>query len=279
MKRKFTFKRLLTTLLITALISVLGINVIRNTTVYQSVDRNFFGFFSMVKYGIIDYPVQTIKGFTTDIATLWNVRYENDLYRQELDKAYQISKLYEAQAEEIERLKALNGLQSTFSEYEMIPSKVMNRSVETWDRVVTIDRGSKDGVAVGDGVMTEYGIIGKVIDVTDKSSTVSLLSANNENSKVAIRIAVAPGEFVFGILESYDDDTGLFNVNLLESSDKIMAGQAITTSGIGGVYATGIEVGKVDSIRNISDGIGKIVLVKSNVNFNDLRYVVVVKLP
>lgn len=279
MKRKFTFKRLLTTLLITALISVLGINVIRNTTVYQSVDRNFFGFFSMVKYGIIDYPVQTIKGFTTDIATLWNVRYENDLYRQELDKAYQISKLYEAQAEEIERLKALNGLQSTFSEYEMIPSKVMNRSVETWDRVVTIDRGSKDGVAVGDGVMTEYGIIGKVIDVTDTSSTVSLLSANNENSKVAIRIAVAPGEFVFGILESYDEDTGLFNVNLLESSDKIMAGQAITTSGIGGVYATGIEVGKVDSIRNISDGIGKIVLVKSNVNFNDLRYVVVVKLP
>ena len=76
----------------------------------------------------------------------------------------------------------------------------------------------------------EYGIIGKVIDVTDTSSTVSLLSANNENSKVAIRIAVAPGEFVFGILESYDDDTGLFNVNLLESSDKIMAGQAITNS-------------------------------------------------
>lgn len=196
-----------------------------------------------------------------------------------MDRAYQLSKLYEAQQEEIERLKALNNLTSTFSEYEMITAKVKNRSVEQWDAVVTIDKGLKDGVAVGDGVMTEYGIIGRVLEVNDTQSVVSLLTSNSENSKVAVRIAVSPQEYVFGILESYDYDAGVFHVNLLEASDKLTTNQSVTTSGIGGVYATGIEVGKVDSVRNISDGIGKIVLVKSNVNFNDLRYVVVVKLP
>ena len=279
MKRKFTFKRLLWTVLITTLVSVLGINIIRNTTIYQSVDRNFFGFFSMVKYGLIDYPIQTVQGLSEDIATLWNVRYENDLYRKELDKAYQLSKLYEAQAEEIERLKGLNELTTTYSQYDMITSKVMNRSIETWDQVVTIDKGTNDGVQVGDGVMTEYGIIGKIIKTSDSSSVVSLLTANNDDSKVAIRIQVSTNEFVFGILEGYDAEEGRFNVNLLESSDKLIVNQPITTSGIGGVYATGIEVGVVDSIKNISDGIGKVVIVKSNVNFDDLRYVVVVKLP
>lgn len=279
MKRKFTFRRLLWTLLISVIVSVLGINVIRNTTYYQSVDRNFFGFFSMVKYGLIDYPIQTVQSFSKDIATLWNVRYENDLYRQELDKAYQISKLYEAQLEEIERLKALNNLTSTFSEYTMITGKVMNRSLEQWDYTLTIDKGSADGVEVGDGVMTEYGIIGRIIEVNEKSSILSLLTSNSDTSKVSVRIEVSPSEFVFGILESYDTEAGVFNVNLLETSDKIAANQKVTTSGIGGIYATGIEVGAVESVRNISDGIGKIVMVKSHVNFDDLRYVVVVKLP
>lgn len=279
MKRKFTFRRLLWTLLISVIVSVLGINVIRNTTYYQSVDRNFFGFFSMVKYGLIDYPIQTVQSFSKDIATLWNVRYENDLYRQELDKAYQISKLYETQLEEIERLKALNNLTSTFSEYTMITGKVMNRSLEQWDYTLTIDKGSADGVEVGDGVMTEYGIIGRIIEVNEKSSILSLLTSNSDTSKVSVRIEVSPSEFVFGILESYDTEAGVFNVNLLETSDKIAANQKVTTSGIGGIYATGIEVGAVESVRNISDGIGKIVMVKSHVNFDDLRYVVVVKLP
>lgn len=279
MKRKFTFRRLLWTLLISVIVSVLGINVIRNTTYYQSVDRNFFGFFSMVKYGLVDYPIQTVQSFSKDIATLWNVRYENDLYRQELDKAYQISKLYEAQLEEIERLKALNNLTSTFSEYTMITGKVMNRSLEQWDYTLTIDKGSADGVEVGDGVMTEYGIIGRIIEVNEKSSILSLLTSNSDTSKVSVRIEVSPSEFVFGILESYDTEAGVFNVNLLETSDKIAANQKVTTSGIGGIYATGIEVGAVESVRNISDGIGKIVMVKSHVNFDDLRYVVVVKLP
>lgn len=279
MKRKFTFRRLLWTLLISVIVSVLGINVIRNTTYYQSVDRNFFGFFSMVKYGLVDYPIQTVQSFSKDIATLWNVRYENDLYRQELDKAYQISKLYEAQLEEIERLKALNNLTSTFSEYTMITGKVMNRSLEQWDYTLTIDKGSADGVEVGDGVMTEYGIIGRIIEVNENSSILSLLTSNSDTSKVSVRIEVSPSEFVFGILESYDTEAGVFNVNLLETSDKIAANQKVTTSGIGGIYATGIEVGAVESVRNISDGIGKIVMVKSHVNFDDLRYVVVVKLP
>lgn len=279
MKRKFTFKRLLWTLLISIIVSIMGINLIRSSAVYQSVDRNFFGFFSMLKYGLIDYPIQTVSNVAHDVATLWNVRYENDLLRQELDKAYELSNLVKTQQEEIDRLKALNDLSTTYSEYTLIKGRVMNRSLGTWDQVVTVNVGTSDGVAEGDGVMTEYGIIGRVIHAETNTSTISLITANDDNSKVSVRFEVAPGEFVFGILDSYDSETNLFQVNLLEATNKIIVNQNVSTSGIGGVYATGIEIGKVQSIKNVPDGIGKVVLVQSHINFDDLRYVAVVKLP
>lgn len=279
MKRKYTFKRFLLTILTVVILSIFGVNAIRSNAIYQSVDQKFFGFFSMVKYGVIDYPVQTIRNMTHDIATIWNVRYENDLLRQELDKSYQIAQLLKSQQEEIERLKGLTNIKALYSDYTLINGQVLNRSIEKWDSVVTINIGRKDNVAVGDGVVSEYGILGRVIEVAENSALVSLITANNDNSKVSVRIEVNPQEYVFGILDSYDATSKEFQINLLEASDKIIANQSVTVSGVGGVFAAGLKVGDVTSIRNISDGIGKIVLMKSEVNFNDLRYVSVVKKP
>lgn len=279
MKRRFTFKRLLWTVLTIIICAIMGVTFIRSSAVYQSVDRNFFSVFSMIKYGLIDHPVQTFRDIAYDIGTLWNVRYENDLLRQELDKAYELSQIVKNQQEEIDRLKGLNELDSTYSDYSLIKGRVLNRSLGTWDQAVTINIGSDKGVSVGDGVLTEYGVIGKVIDVQPTTSTVTLLTGNNENTKVAVQFEVSKGNFVFGILDSYDIETNLFQVNLLEASNEIITGQTVTTSGMGGVYPLGIRVGTVKSIKNVSDGIGKVVMVESMVNFDNLKYVAVVKLP
>lgn len=277
MKRKYTFKRFLLTILTVAIIAIFGVNVIRSNSIYQSIDHKFFGFFSMIKYGLIDYPVQTIRSVSDDIATIWNVRYENDLLRKDLDKSYQISQLLKSQQEEIERLKGLTNIKALYSDYTLINGQVLNRSIEKWDSIVSINIGRNDNVAVGDGVVSEFGIIGRVVEVFDNNALVSLIIANNDNSKVSVRIEVNPQEYVFGILDSYDATTKEFQVNLLEASDKIIANQPVSVSGVGGVFAMGLKVGNVTAIRNISGGVGKIVLIKSDVNFNDLRYVAVVK--
>ena len=69
------------------------------------------------------------------------------------------------------------------------------RSVEKWDQVVTIGVGSKDGVEIGDGVIHSKGLVGKVIEVSDLKAVVSLITANNEHSKVSVKVQVGKNKF------------------------------------------------------------------------------------
>lgn len=279
MKSKSTFRRTVRNALLVLIVLLMSMNFIKHTSFYETLDRNFFGFFSMLRYGLIEYPLQTVSNVTKDIATMWDVRYENDALREQLSELYRLDSISKAQEEEIERLKALLELNTSYSQYKLINGSVVTRSIEQWDNAVTLNIGSKDGVAVGDGVITEYGIVGRVIEVNENTSSVNLIAANNDNSKVAVRIEVSSGQYVQGILDSYDSNTNIFTINLLEQSSKITAELPVTTSGIGGVYSAGLPVGIVDRVENIADGMGMVVYAKSYVNFADIRYVSVVKLP
>ncbi|QIK70214.1 rod shape-determining protein MreC [Erysipelothrix sp. HDW6C] len=279
MKQKSRFKRVLLGLLITIIVALLGMNFVKNSAFYQSVDRNFFGFISMLRYGLIDYPIETVSNFTNDVATMWDVRYENDRLREELDAAAHMNTYIRALEAERDELKELNGLNSLYTENELIKGMVSNRSSEKWDSVVNIDIGRNQGVAVNDGVMTSHGVIGRVIDVNDDSAVVALLVANDDNSRVSVSIEVAPGEYVPGILESYNHEKGVFTVRLLETTSSITADMLVSTSGGSGVYPRGLLVGKVESVKNISEGTGVEVYVKSSVNFDNIGYIAVVKRP
>ena len=140
-----------------------------------------------------------------------------------------------------------------------------------------MDLGSDDGVAVGDGVITPYGIVGRVISVTQGQSIVSLITANNDYSQVSVKIEIANGRFVQGIVNSYNNDTGLFTVKLMETSSSILPEMLVSTSGMGGIFPAGLLMGSVDSVKAVADSAGFIVYVKSLVDFNDIQYVSVVK--
>ncbi|QIK57410.1 rod shape-determining protein MreC [Erysipelothrix sp. HDW6A] len=279
MKPKSKFRQTIRNTFITLIVLLMSMNFIKHTAFYETLDRNFFGFFSMLRYGLIEYPIQTVGNVANDIATMWDVRYENDSLREKLGDLYRLEGISNAQKEEIDRLKALLDLNKSFTEHSLINGSVVTRSIEQWDNAVTLNIGSNDGVNVGDGVISEYGIVGRVIEVTDNTSSVNLISANNDNSKVAVRMEISSGNFVQGILDHYDSNTNVFTVNLLEQSSQIVSEVPVTTSGIGGVYSAGLPVGFVDRVENIADGMGMVVYVKSYVNYSDIRYVSVVKLP
>ncbi|WZU02969.1 hypothetical protein MGH68_09140 [Erysipelothrix sp. D19-032] len=61
MKRKSTFNSVMKTLILIIVVAIMGTGMIKGSKFYQNVDRNFFNFFSMMKYGLIDYPIETKK--------------------------------------------------------------------------------------------------------------------------------------------------------------------------------------------------------------------------
>lgn len=279
MKRKFGFKRIIISAIVISALAIVGMNFIKTSSFYQSTDRAFFSFMSMIRYGIVDHPITTMSNITKDVATSWDLRYENDRLREQLEATSQWESLVLELRDEVNTLKELNELQTLHSEFTLINATVKTRPFESWDKTLTIDIGSADGVSVDDGVMSTKGIIGRVIEVSEHQSVVSLITANQTESQVALRIHVDDTTVVNGILSGFDTTTGLFSVRLLEATSTITAGMKVTTSGLGGVYPSGLLIGNVDSVYNVADGVGVVVNVKSEMNFDDIRYVAVVKKP
>ncbi len=277
MKQKKGFRQILIYIILTLVVSLLGMGAFKRSAFYESSDRGFFGFFSMLRYSLIDYPIKTATNFSKDIATSWDLRYENDALREQLAFSHQWQTRVKELENEVFELKELNGLKGLHTDMSLVQAKVMNRSLETWDSALTIDLGSDDGVAVGDGVITPYGIVGRVISVTQGQSIVSLITANNDYSQVSVKIEIASGRFVQGIVNSYNNDTGLFTVKLMETSSSILPEMLVSTSGMGGIFPAGLLMGSVDSVKAVADSAGFIVYVKSLVDFNDIQYVSVVK--
>ena len=277
MKKKRSFRQYMVVFITTLLVTFLSLGLIKQTSFYEKSDRKLFGFVSMIRYGLIDYPVQTASSIFTDVSKMWHVRYDNDYLRKQIAYSHQWQTRVNELENEINELKDVLGIQEVYTDLTLIPTKVKARSLEKWDQSFTIDSGSADGVLVGDGVISPYGLVGKVISVSEQDAVVTSILANNDNSQVSVKIEISKGTYAQGILSSYDYNTDLFSVKLLDTSFGIAQEMQVSSSGLGGVYPAGLLVGKVDSIKQGSDTLGSIVYVKSMVNFNDLKYLSVVK--
>lgn len=279
MKEKQPFRKLLIWTLTLVVVLVFGLNTIKRISFVQSVDRNFFSFFSMIRYSIIDYPITSLTNTASDFSNFWDTRYETDRLREQLSAyAIQSAKIKELE-EEVVSLKALNNLESVYSDYTLISGKVVSRAWDTWNQVVTIDIGENKGVAVDDAVVSAHGMVGRVVDVFANTATVRLLTANDELSQSSVKIRVNDSIQIQGILRYYNAETRLFEVQLMDSSATIQADMQVSTSGLGGVFPSGLVVGIVDSVKPVADSVGIVAYIKSNVDFNDLDYIKVVKKP
>lgn len=276
MKKRNGFKDVLYKVIAIITVLLISMSVFKNNAVISSLDTNVFSFFSMIRYGLIDYPVQSVSSLFKDTSTMWQVRAENDALKQKVDYDNHWQALIDELQNEVDELKELNNLDSVYTDRKLTSATVLNSSIELWNQVFVIDVGSEDGVKKGDGVINSDGIVGKIIDVDAKQSTVSTISANNEHSQVAVKIKVSDTQYINGILQSYDSNTGLFSIRLLETNASITEGMVVSTSGMGGVYPAGFYAGTIDSVKETADSLGTFVYMKSDVNFNGLKYLKVV---
>ena len=96
-------------------------------------------------------------------------------------------------------------------------------------------------------VVTEVGLVGKTTTVSDTISVVLLIS--DENCRVAASVegsreqGIVAGERVTGGL------TPLLDLNFLSKQADLKPGQKVYTSGVGGVFPSGLLIGAVKSFR------------------------------
>jgi rod shape-determining protein MreC len=147
---------------------------------------------------------------------------------------------------EVNRLRhALNYRER--SVFKLIAAEVVTRDSSTWWRTVTINRGKSDGIETDMPIVTDVGLVGKTTTVSDSISVVLLVS--DENCRVA---ASVEGTREQGIVSGERVTTGLnplLNLNFLSKQADLKPGQKVYTSGIGGVFPSGLLVGVVKTFK------------------------------
>ena len=147
---------------------------------------------------------------------------------------------------EVNRLRtALNYRER--SVFKLVPAEVVTRDASTWWRTVTINRGKQDGIQGDMAVVTEEGLGGKTTTVAENISVVLLIS--DENCRVAASVegsreqGIVNGERVAGAL------TPLLDLNFLSKQANLQPGQKVYSSGVGGVFPSGLLIGAVKEFR------------------------------
>ena len=125
--------------------------------------------------------------------------------------------------------------------FHIIDAQVISNSINQRNNHFTIDKGSKDGIHEGMGVISPHGIAGIVDQVGEGYATaISIL-----HSAARISASIKRNQF-FGSLVWKEIDPGHMILEAIPRQADILVGDTIVTSGFSFIYPKGIFIGTVE---------------------------------
>jgi rod shape-determining protein MreC len=224
---------------------------------------------------LVSKPAHYFAGFFENLQDLQNTYEENKELKTRVEKIASL----EAEVQELKKdnkdLREVLDETRTLRDFEPLPATVIGRNPDRWHEMIIIDKGKSNGIKKNMAVVTSSGLIGKIKSVTQFSSTVQLLSAMDPKNRIS---AVIQGETeVFGFVQGFDDKQKLLLVKAIPSGAKIEKGQAVITSGLGGVFPKGLTIGKVVEVKPDQYGLNQTAYIKPGADFYDIENVIVIK--
>lgn len=175
------------------------------------------------------------QGLFDGIAGYFNAGQQNAALRRELEIARIRIAEAEAVKDENRRLKGLMGLR----ESEVRPvamARLVGSTATSGRRLAYINAGSASGVAPGMPVISERGVVGRVLETGRVSARVMLLT----DSESVLPVRAAKGN-VIAFAEGRGD--GMLRIRLVNLGvNPLKVGDLMVTSGAGGYYRPGVAV-------------------------------------
>jgi rod shape-determining protein MreC len=199
------------------------------------------------------------QGFFSGIAGYFRAGSQNAALREEMELAR--IRLAEAEAvkEENRRLKALLGLQDKAVKPVAV-ARLVGSTATSGRRFAFLGAGRSDGVMPGMPVLSERGVIGRVLETGRNSARVLLLT----DSESVLPVRRAKGDVV-AFAEGRGD--GLLRVRLVNLGiNPLKPGDLMVTSGAGGYYRPGVAVAVITETTP-DGGIARLVAEPSATNY------------
>lgn len=242
----------------------------RNLNFFEKTLKDTSIFIQKIFYAPIGFVKDKVEMYTET----------KDLYKKytELREKVEKTDLYYAQIKELQKeitdLKSTLKLNATLSEYNYINATVVNRNIGYWYNTLNIDKGTKNGIRNGDAVITSEGLIGKITNVSNFSSSVKLITTDEISNKISVKIN-SGNKNLYGLLIGYDKNYNIYKIEGITESNLVNEGDLVTTTGLTDYFPSGILIGRVSRVVKDEYDLNSIVEVIPSVNFENISVVTV----
>jgi rod shape-determining protein MreC len=184
----------------------------------------------------------TVGDYFTSVTTLQ--RENRKLKERQLANAQTLQQAQQLLAEndQLRRLLAANERVPVKS----VMSEILYDARDAYTRKIVVDRGSQHGVAPGQPVIDDVGVVGQVTRVFPFTSEVTLLTDKDQAIPVQV-VRSGLRSIAYG-----QGHSGSLDLRFMPTNADVKDGDVLVTSGIDGVYPPGLSVAKVTRVENKS---------------------------
>jgi rod shape-determining protein MreC len=212
--------------------------------------------------------VGTFQSGLSAIPKVFDLESENKYLREaNIKLSNEIANLKESKLENLRLSKLLNFKSNT--EIPLISAKIINKTLIQARNTITINSGRYEGIEIDMPIITDDGLVGRIISVSDNYALGQIIL--NKDMRISVKNQRTR---VDGIL-IYDGAGNLTVGNVLKNSD-VNPGDIFITSEYSNLYPPGIPVGTVSETGNL-DNLFKKIKLMPQVNFNLIEEVFVYK--
>lgn len=233
-----------------------------------ALEAAVFGVFAEVQRGTSSI-VSVISNVWSGYVGLRQVRAENEVLRKRLAETEVALQQQRALADRSHLLENLLELRDRTT-LKTTGAEIIAAGATPDFRTVTIDKGTREGLAADMAVIAPAGVVGRVVVPSASAAKVQLLVDRNAAAGAVIERRESRAQ---GVVVGTGDR--LLRMEYVSEIADIVVGDVVVTSGIDAIYPKGFVIGRVESVEKIGNSY-KTILVKPAVDFSSLEEVLVV---
>jgi rod shape-determining protein MreC len=215
-----------------------------------------------VPVGLVEEGFEYVQGLKVARAA------EQDALKRLAQQSLQAARVQQLEAENA-KLRALLELRPAITARSQA-AEVLWEAGDPYTRKVVIDRGAKQGIALGAPVVDEHGVLGQVTRLYPLSAEVTLLSDKDAAIPVLNGRTQQRGAAFGGVNNALE-------LRFMAANADVQPGDPILTSGLDGVYPPGLAVATVERIDRQAEGGFARVSLKTAAKMDDVHHLLVLE--
>ena len=259
-------------IVITIVILVVLVFLTNTDTAKLSYVENAFNSLVMPVQNGLTYLKNKISKNNTFFTDINNLKKENKELKEKNSELEQSVRELESLKAENSILKEQLNLTEKYGEYETIPAYVINKDISNYSNVIIINVGSREGIQENMTVISEEGLVGHVISVTNNTAKVQTII--DTSSTVSCTISTTRDSI---IAKGMFNESSTLKATYIPTEAVLVQNDTVETSGLGGIYQKGIKIGTIKEIVKTSNTTDRYALIQTAVDFNKLETVLVIK--